>query len=171
MKRFTPLFFAIGILLSFAACQSEQANDETSTDAEVDLQTALQGTWQTFQVNVAINTADGRDTFRTQSFTEETWEQGFGMEPPVYYFQPDQQFRVVNRNLDGEVVGDSRGMWNTFGDTLVLIEAEETNQYLVKIGNGRAAFRNFQDWDEDGEVDDEYQGLLRQISISIESKN
>lgn len=170
MKCISPLFFAFGIFIVLFSCQAEPDAVEDSENTELDLKSALQGTWQTFQINVAVNSADGRDTFRTESLTEDVWEEVFGMEPPVYYFQPDQKFRLIHRNLAGEVVGDSRGLWNTFGDTLMLIEAEETNQFLVKVGGGKAAFRNFQDWDEDGEVDDEYQGLLRQISISTDSE-
>ena len=166
MKYFL-FFLSLGLLLS--ACQQDSANSTTAADA-VDLKTALQGTWQTFQVNIAVNTADGRDTFRTESLTQEVWEQGYGMEPPIYYFQPDQKFRLVHRSLKGEIFDERRGIWNTFGDTLVLIEPENTVQYLVRIGNGKATFRNFQDWDGDGAKDDEYQGLQRQISISTDEQ-
>ena len=92
------------------------------------------------------------------------------MEPPIYYFQADQKFRLVHRSLQGEIFDERRGIWNTFGDTLVLIEPENTVQYIVRIGNGKATFRNFRDWDGDGAEDDEYQGLQRQISISTEGQ-
>lgn len=161
------LVFFLGLGLLFGACQQDNASS-TSTPDEVDLKTALRGTWQTFQINVAVNTADGKDTFRTESLTQEVWEQGYGMEPPIYYFQADQKFRLVHRSVKGEIIDQRRGMWNTFGDTLVLIEPENTVQYIVRIGEGRATFRNFRDWDGDGAEDDEYQGLQRQISISTD---
>ena len=169
MKCISPLLFVSLMLLILSSCQQDQA-DQVIEEAEVDLKSALQGTWQTFQINVAVNSADGQDTFRTESLTEAIWKDVFNMEPPVWYFQPDQKFRRVHRNLNGGVVDQSRGMWNTFGDTLVLIEPEVTYQYLVKIGEGRAAFRTFLDWDADGESDDEYQGLQRQISIGVEEE-
>jgi hypothetical protein len=159
-------FLLLGIL--FLSARQPEANTTESTAAAVDLKEALKGTWQTFQINVAINSADGRDTFRTVSYTQEVWEKGFNMEPPVYYFQPDQKYRLVHRSLEGNIVDQTRGIWNTFGDTLVLIEPERTTQYLVRLANGKATFRNFQDWDEDGEADDEYQGLQRQISIGTD---
>ncbi|MEL6970192.1 MAG: hypothetical protein AAFO02_08480 [Bacteroidota bacterium] len=170
MMRITLMILVVGSFLFGTACQADQSAHTEETVEEVDLKSALQGTWQTFQINVAINTADGRDTFRTESLTEEVWEDVFKMEPPVYYFQPDQKYRLVHRNILGELVNQSRGMWNTFGDTLVLIEPEATYQYEVKLANGRAAFRAFMDWDADGEEDDEYQGLQRQISISAEEE-
>lgn len=169
MKSISPFLFAILMLGTLSSCQQDQSNQETEEE-EVDLKSALQGTWQTFQINVAVNSADGLDTFRTESLTEAIWKDVFNMEPPVWYFQPDQKFRRVHRNLNGGIVDQSRGMWNTFGDTLVLIEPEATYQYLVKVGEGRAAFRTFLDWDADGESDDEYQGLQRQISIGVEEE-
>lgn len=165
MKYTFPL---LGLLLFVSACQQD-APTQANTAGE-DLKTALTGTWQTFQINVAINSADGRDTFRTESLTQEVWEKTFNMEPPVYYFQTDQKFRRVHRTLAGEVFSQSRGMWNTFGDTLVLIEPDTTYQYFVRIANGKATFRTFQDWDDDGEIDDEYQGLQRQISIGTDDQ-
>jgi hypothetical protein len=163
------LLFILGLGLLVSACQQDNTTD-TSTAETVDLKTALQGTWQTFQINVAVNTADGRDTFRTESLTQEVWEKSYGMEPPIYYFQADQKFRLVHRSLQGEIFDQRRGIWNTFGDTLVLIEPESTVQYKVKVGNGKATFRNFRDWDGDGAEDDEYQVLQRQISISTEGE-
>ena len=88
MKCITSLFIAFGILLGLTACQSDQAETETSESAEVDLKTALQGTWQTFQINVAVNSADGRDTFRTESLTEEVWEEVEEGEMPLWFHLP-----------------------------------------------------------------------------------
>ena len=167
MTKITYRFSLLLIALATFACQTDR-DEAAATEPTVDLKDALRGTWQTFQINVAVNSADGRDTFRTVMYTQEVWEQGFNMEPPVYYFQPDQKYRLVHRSLDGTIVDQTRGIWNVFGDTLVLIEPERTTQYQVRLANGKATFRNFQDWDEDGEADDEFQGLQRQISIGTE---
>lgn len=165
--KYLLFFLSLGLL--FSACQQESTSSTSESDT-VDLKTELRGTWQTFQVNIAVNSADGKDTFRTESLTQEVWEKGYGMEPPIYYFQADQKFRLVHRSLQGEIFDERRGIWNTFGDTLVLIEPDNTVQYKVRIGNGKATFRNFRDWDGDGAEDDEYQGLQRQISISTEGE-
>lgn len=156
------------VFLGFA-CQNEPTTEEGATaEQAADLQSTLQGTWQTVQINVAVNSADGLDSFRSEQLSEGLWEREFNMQPPVYYFQPDQKFRRLHRTTAGEVASESRGIWNTFGDTLMLIEEEATYQYIVKYGNGRATFRTVLDWDDDGEADDVFQSLQRQISAGIE---
>lgn len=149
------------------ACQNE-ATDTTTDTETIDLKTALQGTWQTYQINAAINSADGRDTFRSENLTQEVWEQVFQMEPPVYYFQADQKFRKIHRTLAGETMSEKKGMWNIFGDTLMLIQPDTTLQFIIRLKDGRASFRHYADWDDDGIVDDEVQELQRQISIGTE---
>ena len=161
MKLIFPLSI-LALLIAITACSSDK---QTETEAATDLKTVLLGTWQTTQINVAINSADGLDTFRSEYLTQEIWEKDFNMQPPIFYFQPDQQFRTIHKNLAGQIVNESHGIWNAFGDTLMLIEPEVTYQYIVKSGEGKAAFRTFLDWDGDGEADDEYQSLQRQISI------
>lgn len=166
MKQIQYILLLASLVLLVAACQDNSSNEEEASTETFDLRKELQGTWQTVQINIALNTADGRDTFRTESLTEELWKQSFGMQPPLYYFQSDQKFRRLHKNLRDEVIDEAKGIWNVFGDTLMLIEPEATYQYLVRAGKGRATFRTFLDWDEDGEADDEYQGLHRKISIS-----
>lgn len=166
------LIFSFSILALFftvTACSNTAESDQNNDNTEqVDLKASLQGTWQTTQINVAINSADGLDTFRAEYLTQEIWEKDFKMQPPIFYFQPDQQYKTVHKRLNGEILNESHGTWNTVNDTLILTEADITYQYVVKSGDGRAAFRTFLDWDGDGETDDEYQSVLRQISIGIE---
>jgi hypothetical protein len=148
-----------GLILT--GCQN---NSPDEVAVAPDLKEEMKGTWQTVQINVAINSADGRDTFRTESFTENVWRAN-NIQPPFYYFQSDQKYRCVRKNVAGEVIDELEGSWNVFGDTLVLVQPDLTEKYLVKSGSGRATWRIFRDWDDDGEADDEYQELLRKISI------
>ena len=134
----------------------------------LDLKELLQGTWQTTRISVAVNSVDGLDSFHVEELTEQIWERQFKMKPPIFYFQPDQKFRREHRTLNNDLFNESRGIWNVFGDTLMLIAEDATYQYTVKIGDGRVAWRSLEDWDEDGEVDDEYQSIHRQISIGVE---
>ncbi len=168
MKLIFP--FSVFVFLIFVtSCSNSSESDQNNNNKEsIDLKTTLLGTWQTSQINVAVNSADGLDSFRAEYLTQEIWEKDFNMQPPIYYFQPDQKFRTVHKRLDGKIINESRGIWNTFGDTLMLIESEVSYQYVVKRGNGKAAFRTFLDWDGDGEADDEYQSVQRQISIGTE---
>ena len=159
----------VGMLVFVLACYGCQ-QESTSGEEEktTDLNQFMQGTWQTTQISVAVNTAEGLDSFRVEQLTEQVWEVQFGMKPPIFYFQPDQKFRREHRSIADALVDSSRGMWNTFGDTLMLIEENATYQYTVKTGDGRVAWRTLVDWDEDGEVDDEYQSVHRLISIGVD---
>lgn len=165
MKNIYRISYIVALCLMIIACNNDPASTKSATET-VDLKEALQGTWQTTQLTVAVNSVDGLDSFRVDELTERVWEVEFGMKPPVYYFQPDQKYRKEHKTLGGELMNESRGMWNVFGDTLMLIEPEVTYQYTVKMSDGRMAFRTLLDWDEDGVEDDEYQSVFRQISIS-----
>ena len=167
MKKIT-FWLSLCLLGLFSACQADNSAADEDTTETMDLTSELPGTWQTIQINVALNTADGLDTFRTESLTEDLWRSTFQMEPPIYYFEPDNKYRRVHRNLNGDVIDEGRGMWTVFGDTLNLTEPDASYQYIVRAGQGRATFRTFLDWDEDGEADDEYQALQRKISIGVE---
>jgi len=157
------IFSLVLIGLIVFACQNEEkAGEEAVTP---DLKEELLGTWQTVQINVAINSADGRDTFRTEFFTEDAWKVN-NMQPPFYYFQPDQKYRCVRKNIAGEIIDSQEGDWKVIGDTLTLMLPDTTESFVIKSGSGRATWRSFRDWDEDGAADDEYQELQRKVSIS-----
>jgi hypothetical protein len=153
------------VLLGWTACQSNNEEKATTEIPAVDLKATLPGAWQTIRINVAINTANGQDTFMMDELTEDVWSRTFGMEPPIYYFQPDQKYRWEHRMLNGELFSQDRGIWNVFGDTLMLITDTATYQYRVRMGEGLATFRTYLDWDGDGQDDDEYQGVLRLIGL------
>lgn len=159
--KFSYFFSFVLLGLFVFGCQNENKPEENTAP---DLKEELLGTWQTVQINVAINSADGQDTFRTESFTEDVWKVN-NIQPPFYYFQPDQKYRCVRKNIAGEIIDEQEGNWKIAGDTLTLMLVDTTEYYTVKSGSGRATWRNFRDWDDDGEADDEYQELQRKISI------
>lgn len=142
--------------------QKQNENDQVK---ETDLKKVLEGTWQTYQLNIAVNSADGLDSFRAEYLNQEIWEKEYNIQPPIYYFQADQNYRLVRLSLAGDVISESLGTWDTNGDTLIIVEPEISYKYVVKHGNGRAGFRTIMDWDGDGQADDEYQSIQRKISI------
>ena len=160
-----PVVAALAIATT--ACKND-APAAADAPAATDLKQELLGTWQTYQVNVAVNSADGLDSFRSEMITADIWENTYGMEPPVFYFQPDDAFRRLHRALAGQVLDEATGTWRVNGDTLFLDENGKTTSYAVKFGSGKAAFRTTLDWDSDGQIDDEYQSVHRKISIGTE---
>lgn len=163
------IFYSIVLVLLLASCTSDSPTQETENSTEdVSLQTVIQGTWQTFQLNVAVNSVDGLDSFHSEFIDQRIWESKFGIKPPVHYFSANNDYRLERLSLAGEILEQSKGTWDTNGDTLIIVQGSDTIKYSVKHGNGKAGFRTKIDWDGDGKVDDEYQSILRQISIGTE---
>ncbi|MEZ4985971.1 MAG: lipocalin family protein [Saprospiraceae bacterium] len=158
---------AIGLLLTLAACQADTGSAETTAAETTDLAKEIQGTWQVYQLNVAINSADGGDSFRSENMNEKSWELA-GMQPPHYFFEPDNRFRREYRTLNGQTIEAISGTWALEASTLALTEGDSTVTYQVKYSNGKTAFRAMTDWDNDGTKDDECQYLLRKVSIGTD---
>lgn len=155
--------------LSLWGCQGEpSAGQEEVSAKQPPLKEALPGTWESVSIRVDVNTAENTDSSYVFEVKEEEWAQRLGSRPIRFYFQPDNKYRQEFTALSGEVVSATRGMWNTFGDTLMLIEPNATYQYQVATGKGLAEFRTMMDWDGDGQEDDSYLGVHRKISISAD---
>ena len=115
-----------------------------------------------------VNTTENTDSSYIFEVKEEEWASRLGSRPILFYFQPDNKYRQEFVALNDEVMSTARGMWNTFGDTLMLIEPNATYQYQVAIGKGLAEFRTMLDWDGDGQEDDSYSAVHRQVSMTTE---
>lgn len=148
------------------ACQSEGGGGKATS--RVDLLNALPGTWEAVSLRVLVNTADGTDSSYVFEVKEEEWVRRLGALPVKTYFMPNHKYRQEFRGINDSLLNTSRGIWNVFGDTLMMIEANATYQYQVSLRNGLAEFRDQLDWDGDGQNDDEYLGVHRKISRSTE---
>lgn len=151
----------------FLACQSGESPANEEVASKVDLKKALPGTWESISVTVNINTANNTDSSYVFEVKEENWESKLGLKPLRSYYDYDNKYRLEYRSLVDTVINIDRGIWNVFGDTLMLIEPKATYQYIVKIENGFSEFRRIMDWDGDGEEDDEYLGIQRYVSKSV----
>lgn len=147
------------------ACQSN--TDPTASSSKslaTDLKTHLPGAWESVSFKVTIHSANHADSTIVFEVKEENWQQKLGSKPIQTSFYKDNKYKRLFRN-EGTIANDTlRGIWNTFGDTLMLIEPTTTYQYQVQIlPNGLAEFRTMMDWDGDGLTDDEYIGLERKV--------
>lgn len=160
-KRFLVLFIAA---LGLFSCQQE-SNSEASAPATLDLAQTLPGTWELINIKVQVNSYENTDSSYVEEIKEEQWEKIFYVKPVRTYYEMDNKYRRAHLNLEDELMSESRGIWNTFNDTLMMIEPDATYQYIIsKQPNGLLQFRTLLDWDSDGENDDEYVGLQRYIS-------
>ena len=154
------------ILLTFLffSCQE---NDLSEAEREVaELEKVLPGTWEAVSLYVEMPTVGGSDSSVVFEIQENQWERRYMVKPTLTYFELDKKYRQEYRGLNDSLIDQNRGIWNVFGDTLLMISPKDTNRYLLETGKGLATFRGTVDWDGDGEEDDTYRGVFRKVSIS-----
>jgi len=164
MKQFYVWMFALMLL---SACRGEQ-NESSESEQKPDLKKELPGTWEMVSLRVDINSFDNRDTTVVFEIKEAEWEKAYRVKPSRTYFEMDNQYRQEFRSVVDTLISENRGMWNTFGDTLMLIEPDTSYRYIIGIERGLAEFRSTVDWDGDGQEDDDYLGIHRRVSRSTE---
>ncbi len=163
MRKGSLLFFVLFCITHFA-CKREEA--KTADTPAPDLKAILPGTWAATYLNVKMPTYQSGDTTEVFEASEEYWEAKYQVKPYRTYFGEDQKFRTVFRGIRGDIFGENKGVWNTFGDTLMMIEPKKTVQYKILIEKGMAHFSSVLDWDQDGKEDDEFYAIFRQVSKS-----
>lgn len=155
------------LLVLLAACQSD-GEKQTDTAEKADLTNVLPGTWEAVSLRVDINTFAGQDTSFLFEVKEEEWQRRLGVKPVRTIYTPDKKFRQEFYDPSGQLSTTTRGVWNVFGDTLMMIAPDATYQYVVQVADGRSEYRALMDWDDDGEADDVYLGVQRLISLETE---
>lgn len=165
MKDFFLLIFILLFVLT--ACQPV-ADEEAQKPTTVNLLERLPGTWEAISFRVNIPTVDNSDRDSLFEVSEEYWVEKFRVKPVKTIFNPDKTYRQEFRNLQDTLVSTNKGIWNVFGDTLMMIEPNTTYNYTVNIEKGIATFRSTTDWDNDGDEDDEFTGKHRLISRSYD---
>ncbi|HKK74865.1 MAG TPA: hypothetical protein VJ953_07335 [Saprospiraceae bacterium] len=151
------------LLLAFSFSCKQEVNDKTEAQPRQDLTQALQGTWEAKYLKIDVNTYQGQDSSFVFEVSEETWERDYSVKPFRTFFAADSTFRTTRRSNNNNLLGEDRGLWRTFGDTLMLIEPNNTSQYKVIIDKGQAEWAGVIDWDLDGEEDDVYYATYRYV--------
>jgi len=133
------------------------------------LEEVLPGTWEAVSIYVEVNSAEGKvDSNFVFQINDGDWKKVFSVSPPVTYFQKDHKYRVEYRDRVDSVMSVSRGIWNLMGDTLMMIESDQSFQFLVNYEKGLMYFQGMRDWDDDGAEDDDYQEVKRRVSIGTD---
>lgn len=154
------------LLFVFSSCTNESGS--TAKTQSPDLKKDLLGTWEAVSIHVDVVTPEGEEDEDPYQFVieENEWETKIGTEPILSYYEADNNsFRWVYRLAGTEdPMSTTRGKWFIHGDTLRIVTESDTYDYLVTLKDGLATFKNMQDWDGDGAVDDAYTGVHRKIS-------
>lgn len=154
------------LLILFLGCSAD-SNKQPESNTE-DLQTALPGTWESVSLRVDINTADYTDTSYVFEVREEEWIQRLGVKPVKTYYKLDNKYEQVFTSLTDTILSTTRGMWNVFGDTLMMVEPNSTYHYEATLEGGLMKLKARLDWDGDGAEDDDYLGVHRRVSSATE---
>jgi len=150
-------------IVLLAACQ-QNTDPKASTAPEESLYQKLTGTWETTYLKVDVRSAENKpDSSYLLEVEEGEWERLYRVKPNRTYFSPDSTFRTVHRGIPGNLMSEDRGLWNTFGDTLMIIQPTKTSQFKVAFRDGKAHFVGLTDFDNDGKADDSYYAIRRFI--------
>ena len=82
------------------------------------------------------------------------WEAILQIKPIKTVYHADGTYNSDYFGLEGEKLQTSAGEWGMKGDTLVLTEKGKATRYHFRWLEGKAVFRGFLDWDNDGAEDD-----------------
>lgn len=164
MHRILYFLFAISII----SCTESTTTKTTTPKAGLDKE-ACYGIWEGVSFNVIVNSFENNaDSSFVFEVNEADWEQKLQVKPVKTIYLPDSTYIQEFHNLAGDMYDQSKGLWNTYGDTLLLLERDATYTYDGKIKtNGLLELRSLVDWDGDGQEDDEYTATHRLIGRDV----
>lgn len=171
MKNPGILFFLAFIL--FYSCVSGQKEYSTiendvnimENDNEFDyisqLEQDIVGEWANISMKVWVNTFNNSDTSFIVDINEETWDMKMNIKPIITIIHEDGTYISEFRNSFDSLIYRPEGTWMIDGDTLIMEDHQAVYKYQIFIDGDMAEFKNMIDWDNDGNVDDEYSGIQR----------
>ncbi len=160
------IFTLLALLTLLFACEN---NENPSSEAGNPLLSdQLLGTWENTDVVVEMPTYLGGDTTATDQISENDWIQRYGAQPTRTVYTEDHKFVRLHRLAGGAETNRTNGLWNENGDTLIIIEPNETTHYHAAFNGNRLTLTGKVDWDQDGERDDVYRGEFRLVGRTAE---
>lgn len=124
------------------------------------------GTWEIDRMKITMNTFQNSDKDQVMEVTAKNWEQKMRTRNIQTTYNEDGTYHSVHRNLQDSIVYDPAGTWEIIGDTLVIQDTFPTRaeyKYRVKIDGDIAEFWGKEDFDQDGNIDDEYYSKQKRI--------
>lgn len=159
-----PPRFILFLAVCLSACNANSDSQEkTPENLTYDLKKEIPGTWEAIAFQVIINAGDSLAANDLFEVKEGNWITQLGIQPIQTQYSADHKYRSEYKNQSDSLLQLTRGIWNVFGDTLLLVAPDATYQYHVKLQGERAEFRCLLDWDGDGQEDDEYIGVQKRI--------
>lgn len=163
MRNFLVAVLLLGLLFTCQQATEQEQVIEESTRPGVAREDLL-GTWEAKYLKVQGSSYQGSDSAFIFEVSEGDWEKNYRVRPFRTFFNQDSTFRTVRRGLNGDYIGEDRGLWQNFGDTLMLLQSNATLQYKIRIIDGQAHWIGLIDWDLDGLEDDSYYSIMRKVA-------
>lgn len=170
MSRITTYILILSFLI---ACGSEvkvDRKDSSTTVLEKSIPNdKLYGVWEGVTFQVSLNSVDNiEDSTAVFEVSEAAWEAKLQVKPVRTIYLPDSTYVQEFRTLQGEIYNTTKGLWNTYGDTIMLLERDATYTYDSKFNDkGWLELRSLVDWDDDGQLDDEYLATHRLVGRDV----
>ena len=157
----SKIWFLSGyLLLAILSCQTaESTENEESIESTISLEDYIVGEWENVSLEVVVNSHNNTDSSFSILVPKGSWEEKLGIKPIQTHYDSNNTYQSVYRSLNDSIVQTTRGIWNVFGDTLMLIESDATYEYSVRLRDSLGEFRAILDWDGDGKIDDTYKGI------------
>lgn len=150
------VFFLV-LALVVTSCSDKKEKEITyklpaSSDS---LKSQLVGTWSNLTLHVEMKSDNGDSVLIIE---KGEWESTLKIKPIETSFREDGTFISTYYTLDGEIMMTNEGVWYIEEDSVVLVQDNVATSYKASIEEDVATFKGYVDWDQDGEVDDYYQG-------------
>jgi len=151
------------ILLTIAlACFSCQTTRATA-EKKVALESKIVGNWEHVSLEVNLPTFNNSDTTEMLVVGKGQWESKLGQRPMKSVFRANNTYELQYYTITDSLFQVDRGVWNSFGDTLMMIEPNNTYQYVVRMKDKYAEFKALVDFDGDGKEDDSYSSIQMKV--------
>jgi hypothetical protein len=126
------------------------------------------GEWRSISILVKMNSANNTASDRLLAANEDNWEKVTGIRPVRTFFKPDGTYYAEYYNLKDSIVYQPSGEWSVSEDSLFVHQLKPKLamlRYAVTIKNDVGEFRSRLDFDGDGQSDDEFFGVSRNVSV------
>ena len=119
------------------------------------------GEWINVSMRVWVRTYNQTDTSFIVDINEDNWDLKMTVKPIATTVYADGTYISEFRNSFDSLIYQPKGTWMIDGDSLIMEDHQAVYKYQIFIDGDLAEFKSIVDWDNDGQVDDEYFGIQR----------
>lgn len=160
-------FCYISLLLLLYSCSNNDQNQvrqqaENFADSVLliaNYSKEIVGDWVANSIKIDIRSDSAMQVYVAKG----EFESKLNHKPMQTTFRPNNTYQINYLNLQDSIFEKRRGIWNIFGDTLLLIEGDATYKYAIKMRHNHLQYQTQLDWDNDQEMDDTYTQIDQKV--------